>query len=593
MLIEKHQKISHLRKELCNSHNFRWMAQGATDFVEGCIFSAATAALWVASERRDLLEKKSLKVMCIGSPLDLIDSGAWWTCFAHFLDKPLNWANYCILNAVEEKVQRTGAVPAGLTSMRLTTIFTDEDKFIEEIESADIVFSHILSPMGVGNFFKHKPDGVSKFFSNGGALLSLFPQKWAATLGMAAAEAFGCKAKIIRSRYATTISNSESDVMSFVVATSHSETQNVCEERFDIAIDMSERMEMIGDLCSPSLFGDMSEECEFWGMRTLLKSSVDEKDFFITLPRKLILRERTCRISEVQNDLAYVDTGMLLDRSGLTEYNKNSDYLLARIQWACAVWDSGIGERIEGTLGGLLSRNGYDKSHFGKTVESIAKEAGLSDGRAKALLASMTGGEPYAPTKSERLIFDKLGNGDVNGVLQMASMDIGLANAINERREPLLLEMGKRGMVDGMRSLIDLGAEPGALDGGGRAILTEASRFCSKEVVKVLLEQDVDVDHQDILGWAALHAALTMGKWDVASMLIDYGADTSLENSGGLSAKGFVLGHETQIDSMFKSMNKMMSKLDGMDISKMLSNNGFLSNGKMAPDWLKEKILAN
>lgn len=87
--------------------------------------------------------------------------------------------------------------------------------------------------------------------------------------------------------------------------------------------------------------------------------------------------------------------------------------------------------------------------------------------------------------------------------------------------------------VAAMRWLLLLGANPGAHDSGGTALLHAACRAGSLQMVRELVRRGVQLDAGDGAGWTALHVASCMGRPDVALCLLQAGAAPQRKNARG------------------------------------------------------------
>ncbi len=77
----------------------------------------------------------------------------------------------------------------------------------------------------------------------------------------------------------------------------------------------------------------------------------------------------------------------------------------------------------------------------------------------------------------------------------------------------------ERGQHDAVRVMLDLGADPGAADEGGRTALHAAAAEGQLTVIELLLAAGVDASAQDGEGRSALDLAETAGFDDAAQAL--------------------------------------------------------------------------
>ncbi|KAG0241203.1 hypothetical protein BGW41_006196 [Actinomortierella wolfii] len=73
----------------------------------------------------------------------------------------------------------------------------------------------------------------------------------------------------------------------------------------------------------------------------------------------------------------------------------------------------------------------------------------------------------------------------------------------------------------------------------GRTALIAAARYGHVEMVKILLDLDADINHQDNDGATALHCAAAYGNLQCIEVLIQRGIDTTIKNQDGWTALAF------------------------------------------------------
>lgn len=86
-------------------------------------------------------------------------------------------------------------------------------------------------------------------------------------------------------------------------------------------------------------------------------------------------------------------------------------------------------------------------------------------------------------------------------------------------------------------------------------------RVASPECVKALIELGAGVNDPDPIRWTPLLMALKRGRWDVAGLLVDCGADVHWQGADSLSAVGFVRGEVGD----FPDLEEMHERLDRMN----------------------------
>jgi hypothetical protein len=107
--------------------------------------------------------------------------------------------------------------------------------------------------------------------------------------------------------------------------------------------------------------------------------------------------------------------------------------------------------------------------------------------------------------------------------------------------------------------------------GGSTPIMT-AITFDKTEMVKVLLNANVDLSIQNNDGSTALHTAAFFGKLEMVQMLIDAKADKTIKNNFGATPRETVLGDFEQIkpfyEMMIMQLEPMGFKLDLNEVKK-------------------------
>lgn len=107
--------------------------------------------------------------------------------------------------------------------------------------------------------------------------------------------------------------------------------------------------------------------------------------------------------------------------------------------------------------------------------------------------------------------------------------------------------------------------------GGSTPIMT-AVTFNKTEMVKALLNANVDLSIQNNDGSTALHTAAFFGKVEMVQMLIDAKADKTIKNNFGATPRETVLGDFEQIkpfyEMMIMQLEPMGFKLDLNEVKK-------------------------
>jgi ankyrin repeat protein len=83
-----------------------------------------------------------------------------------------------------------------------------------------------------------------------------------------------------------------------------------------------------------------------------------------------------------------------------------------------------------------------------------------------------------------------------------------------------------------MAVLLDFGVSPDFIGGGeNNSLLDAAVSGRNIPIVKLLLERGANVNYNDPFVGTALHTALTIPDYEIATILLDHGADPSLRNN--------------------------------------------------------------
>jgi ankyrin repeat protein len=110
----------------------------------------------------------------------------------------------------------------------------------------------------------------------------------------------------------------------------------------------------------------------------------------------------------------------------------------------------------------------------------------------------------------------------------------------DDRNNPLLL-CGENGNVELLREVLRAKPNLGATNRYGGVALIPAADRGHVEMVRALLETDIDVDHVNNLGWTAVLETVLLGDGDadhveILRMLLDAGADAAIPDNDGVTA---------------------------------------------------------
>ncbi|ABD72067.1 Ankyrin (plasmid) [Rhodoferax ferrireducens T118] len=589
-MIERHHKISHLRRDLSRTSDGRWLAQAPGEMIDGFLCSPAALASWVYEAKPEFLAKPSLGVLILGSMLDGFDGGAWWTLFSTLLGKGSGWAKFTVMVPEDEgPIQRSGLPPAPLA--RSVQIIRGNLFALAKMEQSeiDVVYLPFGNPDTWVPILQDDARGLWRFLNQNASIVMGLIESSDAPLCMEVAKMYELDVRRMSNRFYAPTSETMAQTKELISA--HGKKPADFDLADDRATNLTEVSDVIKDLCT-TLPGVEPEDYRLWGMRSVIKSSVDSQDFYISLPRKLAVRVSTGRIYRITDDLA---TGEPLrctfPPGGLTDYPGPESHWSAKVFWAGRVWEGGLGNFYNDTVGAAFDKLGLGEL---KVAEFIDMIGGNEDHEgSQRLKNAMTGGQKYSPTRDERFLFDMVDKRDEQAVLALVRENRQLLNSFNEDRLPLLVMLGLRNMPETMAKVIDLGANPRAIDGGERPILVELAGRGNRDVVKAILNAGVSPNCQDALGWTPLLYSMKSRRWEIVQLLLDCGADTQLENSFGVSPKGIALDQKTKMDDLAEMAMDLMGKLMDPKTIAALKAAGMELKSSDIPQPIRDQILAS
>ncbi len=101
-----------------------------------------------------------------------------------------------------------------------------------------------------------------------------------------------------------------------------------------------------------------------------------------------------------------------------------------------------------------------------------------------------------------------------------------------------LMHAARVGNLDVFKLLLEKGADTHLQDDNGRTALMKAILAGHLEIVKIiLLQNNIDVNTVDFMNRTALHWAVTRGRKEIAQLLLENGADTSIKTNDRLTAE--------------------------------------------------------
>src|SRR4029453_10228395 len=167
--------------------------------------------------------------------------------------------------------------------------------------------------------------------------------------------------------------------------------------------------------------------------------------------------------------------------------------------------------------------------------------AAAASGDVRALAAALDGGRNVAPRdatgRTALLVATVASRTDAVRKLLAAGADVDLQD---DALDNPVLYAGAEGLLDILGLGNEAGADPTITNRFGGTALIPASERGHVEVVRYLLnETDVDVDHVNRLGWAALLEAILLGAGaaahqEVGDLLNENGADVDLADKDGV-----------------------------------------------------------
>ena len=137
---------------------------------------------------------------------------------------------------------------------------------------------------------------------------------------------------------------------------------------------------------------------------------------------------------------------------------------------------------------------------------------------------------------------DQAGNRSVRFVVD----DAGQVSSVSYIDPTMLADAVRAGDVDGVRTLIEGGADihaldtrPGIAGGNGRRPLNFAALENDVEMINILLELGADINKPNLSGFTPLHHAVEAQSEEAIALLVRKGADTTIKNGRGLTPEEF------------------------------------------------------
>lgn len=606
MMIEKHKTVGSVAKCLLGMNDWRWLRAIPGDILVMLLAPVVKVAEWIVAERRDLLDNDELTLAVAGTPLDSFESGAMWSTLAPMLGKQPGWVTGSVQVNGGPLMGSTGAVPLApayaSTRIGVARVPEDIDGLARLVnQRTALIVSMIGSPLAPSCVLCSGRSQVDDFFKRGGSLVALAQSEQDAFVMSGGASALGLAYGMSKSRF--TGKGIEAGLGWHFWQTGPIK-KPVADERaksyaeFTAAVveTLQSMRNPLKDIADDDVH-EADEDVVSWGVSGLLQSSVDASDTYITLPRTFALRTLTSTVVRVEGGLVTCEMGIRVDPRALTAYKELGDSWIERAGWAATVWNGGLGKIIGNTLMGHMQQLGMrvGTSSFKTTLKEVMEGSGLDKQTIDLLSDAVIGGEPYAPSQGERRAHDLARRGKLEELWTLIEDDPRLANARNERREPLINVLAQRGSAADLHKLQALGADVNANDGGGRPVLTAVASWAPLASVKALIELGAGVNVPDPIRWTPLLLALKWGRWDVAGLLVDCGADVHWQGADSVSAIGFVRGDKgvlDELDRMAETIDSMSERMGLPRLNEVLKRNGMIAEPQQVPGWLVDKVLA-
>lgn len=602
MLIQKHKSARDLVRSICSIPAWRWTAVLPADVLQTLLTPVAMVAEWIAQHRSDLLTRDELVIVVVGSAQDTFEEGALWSALAVMLGKQPGW--------VTGQIQvngggRLGPRGQGRLAPRFATERISLAKVKENIagveqmvgEGTDLIISTVGSQTAPAGILSGNDARVEAFVKRGGGIVSLaLGQRDALVMGGIAV----ARGMTVGSQESKLVRDAGNALFRWISWQCGPANAVVTGQRLqglaDFTVEVVDALESM-DGPFADLMDPMQIDPTVWGVEGLLKSSVDANDTYISLPRSLALRRSTSEVVTIERELVSGGMTMRVDGRAIEAYDELGESWIERAGWVASLWNNGMGKAIDNTLMGRMDSLGVGtgRSDLEDGFKKLIAEAGMSPEHAQLMADALTGGQMYAPTKEERQVFEMLRRGDLAGMLRMVEVSPSLARAMNEQRELLLHHVALRAGKREVASLIVLGGDPNQVDGGGRTVLTSAAAEASADSIGALVDGGGYVNAYDPLRWTPLLMAMKRGRWDVAGLLIERGADVHWEGFDGLSACSFARGKESLLkglDDISSSLNDLPEPYRLPNLPDALKRSGLLASASDVPSWLRAKLEA-
>jgi len=553
-------------------------------------------ARWIWRDRPELLGRDHIVVAVAAGEYDLVAGGALWALVSAALGKPQGWARIQLVAPEKAKVLLHDLATDFSRRGGVSIVRQDELALMPEAVKAqwDVAFIASAQSCGLAVEIGREDSHLWAVLEGGGSILLGMRYEWEGWISEGATAT--CEASLTVSENplcGEIVDGAEKECAYLVAATGG--TRPRAWEAFVNELAMLEIVaECVGRFAEAWDHGDGIEDFRTWGMKAVTKASLDKDDLYVALPLGFMERVADGKIHRFEND---VRIGTVQTR--ISEGSRDPDVVpsttwIGRVWWACTVWKEGLEDEHVNTIGGSLERlGGTTVNQQRLAVTEALTASGMAPERAQFAMEALTGVSPYSPSQDERRLFQVLADAGAEAALSLVRSNGAHANARDEQRRPFVLALGELGLKEAMSEAVALGGDINAVDAGHRPIVVQLAQNCGTEIVERALDLGAHIDAQDPLGWTALSIALVMAKWEMAGMLVDRNASTTLGTSHGRSPRELVSGSYTKRFRELEEMSKAMARAGGVDMVAAIKKRGFANDPAKAPQWLKAKILGS